>query len=418
MAHILSPDDLTPELVKNYLSKSFKWRRPKKDFKLYINLCIIYERYPETIKELLTNIPTLGYYNDYFYILMFSKNMDLDTYIYDIVINQLKSDINSLSTGQKISTLGKWLPREKSNINKRCGFIDKFCAKFYPDILNKFTARRLYRKLKTQLNEKIGTIEAKLCTKKFDQIDYTKVAPFALIRHAKTLSKNEICRQAFDEYNTNMLSKLGLVPFTKQIFLQKHLDKIEKIWHSKRFRFNINLDLSNCACLIDLSNATYNANAEFLTIGIALLVDKYSKLAIKLVINNEHIMNLTGDITDRFNQIINYVGPCTTLDINYCRTTLAGLNGTTDFNLLVVTTQDLMMVPQMYHIKPHDKTYDLVYHDGANISTKLGIIKPVKDKVTIQKILDTTIQTNYDGLMALIISVVLVIIYVVYQMVY
>ena len=57
------------EFVKEYLEFSFYKRKPQKDVKLYKNICRIYEVYPETIKELLTNIPRLGYYKDYFHIL-------------------------------------------------------------------------------------------------------------------------------------------------------------------------------------------------------------------------------------------------------------------------------------------------------------------------------------------------------------
>lgn len=71
---ILSNEQLNdPSFVKEYLEFSFKKRRPEKDAKLYINICKIYEKYPETIQELLDNINKLGYYKDYFHILKYSS---------------------------------------------------------------------------------------------------------------------------------------------------------------------------------------------------------------------------------------------------------------------------------------------------------------------------------------------------------
>ena len=76
-----------------------------------------------------------------------------------------KATLDNLAKEKKISTLGKWLPREKSSINKKCGFVDKFCKLFFPKIKNKFQARREYRKTKTLINQKLGTIETKICGK-------------------------------------------------------------------------------------------------------------------------------------------------------------------------------------------------------------------------------------------------------------
>ena len=121
------------ELVKEYLKFSFRQRKAKKDYKLYINICRIFDVYPDTIKELLDNIPTLGYYKDYFYVLKFSRNATLSKYIYDIVVKQLKIDMQHIKSKQndKITTLGKWLPRETSKINKETNFIDNFTEIFY-----------------------------------------------------------------------------------------------------------------------------------------------------------------------------------------------------------------------------------------------------------------------------------------------
>src|SRR5579885_2376372 len=91
-------------IVKEYLTFSLNKRKPKKDFKFYINICKIYNFYPNTICDILDNIPKLGYYKDYFFILFFSRNENLNNYIYKIIINQIKKDVDNFNKKQKIST--------------------------------------------------------------------------------------------------------------------------------------------------------------------------------------------------------------------------------------------------------------------------------------------------------------------------
>src|SRR6266567_1453470 len=134
-------DLMDAPFIKSYLEKEFRFRRTKKNKALYINVSIIFQEYPDTIKEILDNILSLGYYKDYFYVLMFSRNPELDQYIYGIIIGQLRYDQINLKNNKKISTLGKWLPREDSKINKKCNFIDKFNKIFFPNITDLFAAR-------------------------------------------------------------------------------------------------------------------------------------------------------------------------------------------------------------------------------------------------------------------------------------
>lgn len=321
--YILHNDELNDiDTVKSYLQFSFRQRKPKKDYKLYINICKIYNIYPNTIKELLDEIPNLGYYKDYFYILMFSRNTDLDEYIYNIVATQLKQDLQNLKQNKEISTLGKWLPREQSKINSRCNFIDKFNAQFYPDITDKFHARKRYRKLKTMLNSKLGTIEVKMCAKKYDEINFNKVSPLALKRNMSSLIKHDECKDKLDDFETNSLKKMSLSDFIKELLNNTHtsdkINKMSKIWENNRFRNEIAyIDklIPNATCIIDLSKDTFGNGAEHFAIGMALLVDYFSVLENKVIVSDEMI-KLEGDISQKASKLLQYVGPCKAIDIN------------------------------------------------------------------------------------------------------
>lgn len=315
------------EMVKQYLELSFKKRRPKKDFKFYINICIIYDTYPETINEILDNIPTLGYYKDYFYILSFSKNDKLTNHIYDIIVEQIRADmhiINNPGSG-KITTMGKYLPREKSKINTKCNFINEFNKRYMPNVKNRITAKKIYRQIKTTINKHLGTIESKICTGQLETIDFDLVAPYALKKATSKLMKNEICWNNFVDHETNIFRQTDLTTFVKEIILNDHsADKMDKYWtefnYCKSFIDNLMLNmgtspnfnlalLTNSICVADLSNETYMANADFFVISMLLVVDKFSVAKNKTIINDMAI-DLTGNIVEKINQIIKQAGPC------------------------------------------------------------------------------------------------------------
>lgn len=364
--HILKESELNNiETVKNYLEYSFKKRKTKKSLNLYTNLSLIYSTYPDLITEVLDNIPTLGYYKDYFYILYTTKNPEIETYIYNIIITQIKSDV---SASIPISTMGKWLPREKSKLNSQNIFIDKFNSLFFPDIKNKITARCEYRKLKTLLNNKLGTLESKLCTRKFDSIEYDKVAPYALKMSMSTILNHVESKQGLSDYKIMMLKKMNIFEFVKELIVGKCMidtDIVESIWRESGYLSTIpyleNI-ITNSICITDLSNDMYNIKGEFLAVGITLLVDKYSKSSNKIMVG-ENRVELDGDIFAKIKQLLYYTGPCKL--INY----------DTESNLIFITPKEIdtsTYLNNILHIKPNTHTYDVIYYENGIKFTSIG----------------------------------------------
>jgi len=374
---ILNSEELSDvETVKAYLQYSFRNRKPKKDFKVYINICKIYNLYPNTITELLDNIPTLGYYKDYFYILMFSRSESLNKYIYDLVVNQLQQDLENLKQKKPISTIGKWLPRENSKINKQCNFIDNFTQIFYPDARDKFNGRRKYRKLKTMLNNKLGTLEAKMCTKQYDQIDFNKVAHMALERNTVALMKHDECKIKLDLFETNNLKKLSLAEFIKEAVINKHPEsKMDTLWKHNRFRMEIpyiDKIITNSMCVIDLSKDTFAINGEYFALGVALLVDHFSMVNKKVVIGND-VIELNGTIVEKSQNLMKYIGPCRQIDIQKyydmaiklnesCQTLIFISNKNID-NIEFLADKKMTLLQFM----PAKDSYDIVHYAGDKI---------------------------------------------------
>lgn len=361
------------ESVKEYLTISFKKRLSQKDFKLYINICKIYDLYPDTIQELLNNIPTLGYYKDYFFIYNFARNDQLKEYIVNLIVNQIKEDLENLKQKKQISTLGKWLPRENSKLNYN-GFQDHFCNVYYPEV-PKDTARRRYRKLKTMLNKNIGTIEAKLSTKNYD-IDYSKVSPMALKAKKQALLMNEMTKEKFEEHQMSVLKKMSLSEFCKELFNTNYtLEQLQQTWDHNRYTMEIpfsNRLIGHSVCVVDLSKDTFASNTQHFAIGIALLVDQFSLMKNKVIVGKNKL-TLHGNIVEKANQLMENCGPCTAFDAEKYYEMFKQENE--DFkNIFFVTTKDIVNHENLKDKKitltqyiPNNESYNIRYYNGNKI---------------------------------------------------
>lgn len=392
---VLSNDDLgNKSLVKEYLEWSFKKRRSKKNAKLYINICQIFPCYPNTIKNILDAIPKLGYYKDYFYILMYSKNNDLDEYIYQLIISQLRLDLDNLEKGLPISTLGKWLPREKSKINLECNFVDKFNRLFFPLIKNKFKARCEYRKTKALINNVLGTIEPILCSKNYTAIDYNKVAPYALKKKKRILLKHPECIESLETHESEIINSMTLTDFVKDFLMDKYpAAKMVNMWDPiklhKSIPFLANV-INNSVCIGDLSSDTYAHNSEFFVLGITLLVN-YLSINQYIFIGKTKICP-KGTIKYRANCLLKYIGPCRDFNVEYYYDTICATNPDIGCLIFVTTKKinyDIDFLQNHHlkfmHIRPKQNSYNLIYYDGEKIIKKKNLTNTLTRKTISAK---------------------------------
>jgi len=389
---ILYQDDLKDlKIVKEYLDFSLRKRLPKKNFKFYINLCNIYDHHPNLIQEIVNNIPKLGYYKDYFYILYFSRNQQLTNGIYDIVITQIKNDIDNYNNNTTISTLGKWLPRENSKIDKRIKFVDTFTQILYPDT-PKFTARKKYRKLKSSFNDKLGTLEKKMCLKEFSKINFNKVSPHALRKNFDNLMKHEECQKNFNKHLLESLLKLELQNFIKEILLEKYSSEmIDQVWRTNKKKYLTEIPIlnklqNNTLLIVDFSKDTFNTNMQHLAIGIILLMDEVNNV-IKC---NNSVLKLDGSIKDKCKMVMNFCGPCKKINLE---------NIDPHKNILVVTTKQInhQDLDTLYQIKLKNDGYETIKiekskemimatRNNLKNNSKVNIKDITKEAVTIDTI--------------------------------
>lgn len=379
---ILSEEQLdNKQFVQEYLQFSFHKRRPEKDAKLYINICKIFTKYPDTIKELLQNINKLGYYKDYFHILKYSsKQKDLTDHITDLIISQIKTDIENMQNKGKISTLGKYLPREKSKLNLKTKFIDNFNTLLFPD-QNQFAARRNYRKLKTAINNYLGTLESKLSTKQYDKINFNKVSHYSLSKNLTVINNHETAATKLKEYMFNKLKTGSLIYFISCVLSKEFLEEeINTVWEYNRFLMDIptlnNELVSNSMCIIDLSKDTFLNKFEYFAIGLALLVDQFSTLENKVYLSGHGPINLSNKtITEKVEYLMKLCGPVKNINLENYLEISNNLNGNKCKNLIFVTGKDIGPIEETLKDKhitlrqyiPDFGKYYILYYNGNTI---------------------------------------------------
>lgn len=354
------------EQVKEYITRSFLKRKPKKSDKLYINLCNIYEYYPHLIEEIINNIPKLGYCKDYFHILSFSNNYALNNYIYGVVIKQITEDLDNLKMGKQISTLGKWLPSEGSRINKKINFVDKFNALVWGKTqLSKFTLRKKYRQLKTRLNKELGTLETLMATRQLNTINMSKVSNYSLQRHKHHLLENPEMLDKYNDYQKQRLMKLNLFDFVKELDTGKcDNDTIKELWDNQNYHMlipYINQTINNAVCVLDLSQDMFTNNAHYLSLGIALLVNKMSECENNVIVGKD-IIKFDNDMSlvDMKNKLLKYSGPFQNINVEYYKKLL---NSDKDYIMIFITNKHITFpkTGSFIQVIPYfDNNYDIM----------------------------------------------------------
>lgn len=271
--------------VKDFLENKFRSQRTKKPFWTYKQLVKIHEQYPKTIRDIVYNIHVVGYWKDCFFLLLAClalkkdyKTSDLEDYIYNHLINTLQKDIQKDRKNKKITTLGKWLPREKSAFDKKIKFVRQFTDRMFPHVEDPKRRRAIYRKICANLNKRISTVEIKLSNNDIEKINFELISRKALENNKERLLKNEICRWKMNEALYNKYSSMDLWQLAKLLNKEIHdfdRDIIKRAWKSNARVFAKKIlflgDLKNTQLIIDTSNDLFKEGWIYIIIAIVLL---------------------------------------------------------------------------------------------------------------------------------------------------
>ena len=191
--------------IKLYLTKLVMTPFLKRDINLkygdgerkvsYWAFIKIHSILPQTMESMLEYFPYIGYWGDLnaiYRIVFNSRNYHyrqrlLDRIIVIWVFNlQIEENYLNNNIVSHHSLLCKWIPKQKSSLDKDTKVVNRIVKAYYPQLYkkNKFGALKRYRHLVSDLNRLINSTEVYMCSKEFSKINFNKVP-------LKCLKKNE-----------------------------------------------------------------------------------------------------------------------------------------------------------------------------------------------------------------------------------
>ena len=319
----------------------------------YMMIYVWYDFFPElafyalsSLNEVTNNIPPYGSWKDIKYFCNYYKNKTgkeehaLIKECIQIINKQLYIDFYSENKDISISLLAKWIPREKS---KKFGWLFPYLAydffnhylqtaKSLHSIINaKNKCKTNYRKIISCLNEKIDTLERKLCGQKWSTIQFEKVSSIALNKYRKSFlnekkdqkdltedrKKSEENFENFIINTKNNISKInvkqiGMNVFTKSAFsilnevkknsiynekLELEKDLLNIQWKEHSFQTN-STSFGTVIPIIDLSSSMVGEPMNA-AIALGIRVAEKSTLGKRLIIlsNSPNWINLENKST-------------------------------------------------------------------------------------------------------------------------
>ncbi len=136
-----------------------------------------------------TNITSMGRFDDWIQLLD-CKSEQLQKYVAQTIAKQLQQDHQNMLKGKPISLCAKWCPSQQQSKTK---LRSKIIEALGPDYTNKS-----YRQLITSLRSYLKIVETFLCTKQYENIDYSQVPSKCMHRLRNAFSKHD--QERFSQY--------------------------------------------------------------------------------------------------------------------------------------------------------------------------------------------------------------------------
>ena len=158
----------------------------------YLMFLWLYEHFPLTTFDLLSQYPTLGYWKDLSQLYLLAHQTKSgpkwNTFKRNIVscfTNQLIKDIDELDHNyhsKDVSLCAKYVPKEGRSFDKKTKITKAIASQLFPELFKTDfrKAMKKFRSLYTRLNRHIDTVEIKECSGRWSEIDFNRVPGRAL----------------------------------------------------------------------------------------------------------------------------------------------------------------------------------------------------------------------------------------------
>ena len=186
------------DAMRSNLSYAIKWlfflrdaREGLGEKKAFVDFFTQFFAFDKTsATKVISLVSEYGRWKDLFDIMKYAKNDELKAVCFNVVKEQLKTDIDNFTDGKSISLLAKWIPSINASDSARPMALE---LRKYLGLSNKE-----YRQMLSKLRAYIGIVENKTCANQWGDIDYEAVPSKANLRYKDAFLKHDgERRQAF-----------------------------------------------------------------------------------------------------------------------------------------------------------------------------------------------------------------------------
>ena len=195
-----------------------------------------------------------GRWKDLFDILKYANNDELKGVCFNVIKNQLKTDIDNFTEGKSISLLAKWVPSINASDSARPMALE------LRDYLG--LSSKEYRQMLSKLRKHLNVVERMTCAKQWGEIDYEKVPSKANLRYKDAFLKHDGQRRqefldaVLDDTNENKPKMNATVLFPHEIW-SKYVHQNESRWVNYN---KLNPDMALEALWKNLKDVTSGGN--------------------------------------------------------------------------------------------------------------------------------------------------------------
>lgn len=257
----------------------------------------------------------IKYFADYVYKTTNNINHPLINFMVGLCHYRIKKDYYDMLDNRPISLAAKWMPRKSLNNKKYGWFFEKLAYYYFEEYIltsnknNIHKAKRKcemnFRKLLSKLNKYLQTLEIKLTSKQWKNINFSSVSSLSMHKYYNSFlnetklgnikynnNDRKVCSEKFKEFINDSLdnkvslnvSKLSPYLLVKEVIHNKLWEHnketsyqrklINKQWDS--YVKSKNISIKNTIPMIDLSYSMERENCKplYTSIGMGILISQ------------------------------------------------------------------------------------------------------------------------------------------------
>lgn len=239
-------------------------------------------------------------------ILIYQLNMDYSTWTHALSEYLDNLRVISRPIGREIlSYAAKWVPREKSAMG---WLFDRIVERWAKDHYNS-RYKREFRKMISELNRELGTVEIKQCAQDINNIIYEQIPIRTLVGQYRTFAGLDVYPKGGGGVGAGGGSRLfeqmcqNLVRIALSVDDGRHDDMLNHIWSKNQ----TNYSSKDIVPIVDIS-AGSGGGGWFHAIGLGILIAQNSSHGI-LILSEHDAHSIPAGRGDSFTSIIERIRP-------------------------------------------------------------------------------------------------------------